>query len=132
MIVGVEGIGITVDVIVAVSVGTTLGAGAQEANKKATSKTVTIFLIFIDTFFEKNCLMVYGSGLALRVGKRGLCLGAEKPQSLVPLQIRPVYIESESLPRFKCRIWGHRTRSVASGRVAKGWVGPRCTVLAAF
>ena len=34
----------------------------------------------------------------------------------IPLQIRPVYFES--LPRFKCRIWGHRTRSAASGRVS--------------
>ena len=54
----------------------------------------------------------------LRVGGRGLCLGAEKTQSQIPLQIRPVYFES--LPRFKCRIWGHRTRSVASGRVSEG------------
>ena len=41
---------------------------------------------------------------ALTSGGRGLCLGAEKSHSQIPLQIRPVYFES--LPRFKCRIWG--------------------------
>ena len=58
---------------------------------------------------------------------RGLCLKAEKSQSQIPLQIRPVYFES--LPRFKCRIWGHRTRSEASGRVSEGRVGPAHALL---
>jgi len=28
------------------------------------------------------------------------------------------------LLKFQCRIWGHRTRSVASGSVSEGRVGP--------
>ncbi|GJQ51123.1 MAG: hypothetical protein HKUEN01_35090 [Candidatus Kuenenia stuttgartiensis] len=42
------GTGVNVEVEIAVSVGTTLAAGAHEAKIKATSKTVTMFLIFID------------------------------------------------------------------------------------
>ncbi len=62
--------------------------------------------------------------------KRGLCLGAEKSQSQIPLQIRSVYFES--LPRFKFRIWRHRTRSVASGRVSEGRMRQVHAVLAIF
>jgi len=40
--------GVKVEVGIAVSVRTTLAAGAQEAKIKAISKTVTMFLIFID------------------------------------------------------------------------------------
>jgi hypothetical protein len=30
----------------------------------------------------------------------------------------------KSLLKFQCRIWGHRTRSVTSGRVSEGRAGP--------
>jgi hypothetical protein len=77
--VGVEicvgGISVKVDIGAAVSVGTTLAAGAQETKIKATSKTVTMFLIFIDTLLCKEL----PNGLRyLRVGGRGFCLGAGK------------------------------------------------------
>lgn len=42
------GDGVKVEVEIVVSVGTTLAAGAHEARIKATRKTVTMFLIFID------------------------------------------------------------------------------------
>jgi len=64
---------------------------------------------------------------ALTSGGRGLCLEAEKSQSQIPLQIRPVHIKS--LLKFQRRIWGHRTRSVASGRVSEGRVGPMHALL---
>ena len=55
-------------------------------------------------------------------GRAWTLLGSRKISKPIPLQIRLVYFES--LPRFKCRIWGHRTRSVASGSVSEGRVGP--------
>jgi len=50
----VGGTGVKVKVGTAVSVGTTLAAGAQEARIKVTSKTVMMFLIFIVTLFCKE------------------------------------------------------------------------------
>jgi len=49
--VDVGGTSVKVDIGTAVSVGTTLVAGEQEARIKATSRIVMIFLIFIDTLF---------------------------------------------------------------------------------
>jgi outer membrane murein-binding lipoprotein Lpp len=46
--------GVKVDIGTAVSVGTTLAAGTHEAKIKAISKTVKMFLIFIDTLFCKE------------------------------------------------------------------------------
>jgi hypothetical protein len=52
--VGVGGIGGKVKVGIAVSVGTTLAAGAHETKIKMTSKTIPMFLIFIRTLFCKE------------------------------------------------------------------------------
>jgi hypothetical protein len=57
--VGIGGIGVKVRVGIAVPVGETtitsgVTAGAQEIKIKAISKTVTMFLIFIDTFLCKG------------------------------------------------------------------------------
>jgi len=49
-IAGVGGTGLKVEVGITVSVGTTLAVDKHEAKIKATSKTVRMFLIFIDTF----------------------------------------------------------------------------------
>jgi hypothetical protein len=46
--------GVTVDIGTAVSVEATLSAGAHEAKIKATSKTMTMFLILIDTFLMQG------------------------------------------------------------------------------
>ncbi len=72
--------------------------------------------------FPSICDISSRQRFALTFGGRGLYLGAEKSQGQIPLQMRPVHIKS--LLKFQCRIWGHRTRSVASGRVSKGRVGP--------
>jgi hypothetical protein len=63
--VSVGGIDVIVDLGTVVSVGTTLAAGAQEASIKATSKTVTMFLIFIDTLLCKELpnYVLYGGVL---------------------------------------------------------------------
>jgi hypothetical protein len=50
--VGVDGMGVFVGIVV--SVGTTIAAGAHEAKIKAISKTVTMFLIFIDSLLCKE------------------------------------------------------------------------------
>jgi hypothetical protein len=46
---GVKGTGVKVEVGIAVSVGTTLAAGAHAAKRKAIRKIVMMFLIFIKT-----------------------------------------------------------------------------------
>jgi len=48
------GVDAAISVGATVSVGTTLAAGTQETKIIATSKTVTMFLIFIDTFLCKE------------------------------------------------------------------------------
>jgi hypothetical protein len=45
------GDGVNVEVGIAVSVETILAVGEQEVRIRATRKTVTMFVIFIDTFF---------------------------------------------------------------------------------
>jgi hypothetical protein len=48
------GDGVNVEVGIAVSVETILAVGEQEVRIRATSKTVTMFVIFIDTFFMQG------------------------------------------------------------------------------
>ena len=56
-IVGVGGTGVNVKVGAAVSVATILAAGTHETKIKATSKTVTMFLIFILRFYNPNLIL---------------------------------------------------------------------------
>ncbi len=67
---------------------------------------------------------------ALTSGGRGLCFGAEKTRSQISLQMRPVHIKF--LLKFQCHIWGHHTRSVASGRVSEGRWGEGTLCLARY
>jgi hypothetical protein len=67
VIVGLGGMGVTVDIGTAVSVEATLSAGTHEAKIKATSKTMTMFLFFIDTLLCKGL----PNGLALPDGWAG-------------------------------------------------------------
>jgi hypothetical protein len=71
VIAGGEGISVEVDEGTALSVGTTLAAGAHEATIKGTSKTVMMFLIFIDTFLCKGL----PKGLRSRTALWGVLLG---------------------------------------------------------
>ena len=48
------GMGVKVDAGATVAVGTILAAGVQEARMVATSETVTMFLILIDSLFCKE------------------------------------------------------------------------------